>query len=155
MNWKLHNIGCMSDNSHSSSGASEFDPVESIPGDENLLDATPVTPGIPFSQRRNPRVYIAKEVVDKLVRLGVSDEAGAIGRAVSSITDLAISVGLAWLPDATDAIVIEKAIADRLQELSALHLGLLKLLTDLESAAEYKTLLQTFKQMGCDEEIKQ
>jgi hypothetical protein len=99
----------------------------------------------PFSERRNPRIYIQKQLAKRLVKLGISDDASSVGDTVNELANYMLTLGDAYLVDASDALVIQKSLADRADELTLLCLELHKALTDLEAAAEYKTLIHTFK----------
>jgi hypothetical protein len=96
--------------------------------------------------RRNPRVYIRKDVADRLIKLGVPDDSGSLGHVVSQLAEMSISLGQAYLPDASDMAALQIAIHDRLDELNGTTLSLLKLLAVLGAAGEYKTLLHSFQQ---------
>jgi len=99
-------------------------------------------------ERRNIRFYIRKDVADRLIKLGVPDDSGSLGYAVNELADMSISLGQAYLPDASDMATLQTGIHDRLDELNGTTLSLLKLLVELGATGEYKTLLHSFKQLA-------
>jgi hypothetical protein len=144
------------DNGAGSVVESGADPDSIIGGEdaENDLQEKEVCPQKPFSSQENPRVYVHKFLVAKLAKLGIRDESGPMGRAISEITDQALSLGIGWLPDAADIVSVTKSLDARLRELTVVQLSTMRLLVDLESAAEHKTLMATFKKMIFEEERK-
>ena len=104
--------------------------------------------------RRNPRVYIRKDVANRLIKLGVPDDSGSLGHVVSQLAEMSISLGQAYLPDVSDMAALQIAIHDRLDELNGTTLSLLKLLAVLGATGEYKTLLHSFQQNAKDSTLK-
>lgn len=106
-----------------------------------------------LSQQLNPRIYARAEVVKKLVKMGIPDNTTAIGAAINSLADSAISLGIGYIPEATDAAVITKAFTDRMEELTQVQLGLIGLLTEMGAASDYLALLQTVQTSKPNEDV--
>lgn len=126
-------------------GPTNGDDLVNSPASENLLDEGEDTSAT-FAQNRSPRIYISRELVNQVVRLGVPNEAGPVGRVVGALASQAIALGRGWLPSASDAVAVDLAIEHRLNELCAIHAGIFRTLSELASATEQNTLLNTLKQ---------
>jgi hypothetical protein len=105
------------------------------------------TPNTSLSERRNPRIYAKTELVHRLVKLGVPDDTQAIGSAINSLAEIATNLGLAVIPDATDAVILERALADRLDTLNRTNLLLFQTLTELGAVNEYRSMFLNFKNL--------
>ncbi len=98
-----------------------------------------------MNKQRNPRIYVQADVVDRLAKLGFPTDSVSIGSAVNSLADMGLTLGLAYIPDASDLAVIEKSLADRTEELTQATLSLMQLMVELSATSEYKTLFHSFK----------
>jgi hypothetical protein len=133
-------------------------PLETALGKDHDSDETVGTPaevdGLPeeeeadastsFADSRNPRIYIPRELAQRVVRLGIPNEAGPVGRVICALADQSISLGQGWLPNLADVVAVQTAIEHRMKELSVIQLGIMKMLAELETATEHNSLLNTF-----------
>lgn len=119
---------------------------------ENEVDALLLqdgdAPNSSLSERRNPRIYAKTELVQKLVKMGVPDDTQAIGAAINSLAEIATNLGLAVIPDASDAVILEKALADRLDTLNRTNMLLQQTLLELGAVNEYRSLFLNFKNLA-------
>ena len=102
------------------------------------------------TDRRNPRIYLQKGLAGRLIKLGVPNDGASLGKAVNELADMSVSLGYAYLPDATDLATLEAGIHDRLEELTAVTMSLMQLLVELGATGEYRTLLHSFKKLAQD-----
>lgn len=119
-----------------------------IDGEKELLDQVDGEPFSSVTERRNPRIYIKTELVERLVKIGVPDDTQAIGHAVNSLAEMGISLGNAVIPDAVDISIFEKGLADRTEELTKSTIALGQILVELGAVNEYKAIFNNFKTLA-------
>lgn len=119
-----------------------------VPPEKDILDVPDGKGSKPFHEWNHPRIYVRKDVVERLVKLGIPNDPRAISNAVNSLADMGISLGLAYLPDATDLVAMEQALTDRTEELTQISLDLGRLLVELGATSEYKTLFYNFRNIA-------
>lgn len=115
------------------------------PPEKDIMDVPNGEGSKPLHAWKQPRIYVRKDVVDRLVKLGIPEDPRSISNAVNSLADMGISLGLAYLPDATDLVVMEQALTDRTEELTQVSLDLGRLLVELGATSEYRTLFYNLK----------
>lgn len=118
------------------------------PPEKDILDVPNGEGSKSFQEWKQPRIYVRKDVVDRLVKLGIPNDPRAISNAVNSLADMGISLGLAYLPDATDIVAMEQALTDRTEELTQISLDLSRLLVELGATSEYRTLFFGLKDIA-------
>jgi hypothetical protein len=127
--------------------AQKPDPAETEAGSLDIKDGPAATL---TTDRRNPRIYLQKGLAGRLIKLGVPNDGASLGKAVNELADMSVSLGYAYLPDATDLATLEAGIHDRLEELTAVTMSLMQLLVELGATGEYRTLLHSFKKLAQD-----
>jgi hypothetical protein len=99
----------------------------------------------PLSAQHNPRVRVSREVIRKLAALGVPDNGVDMGHAVDNLVRMAVDSGTAYLPDLADITAIEKALADRIEEMNRVHLELLRHLVEFDVLSERESFYVPLK----------
>jgi len=133
------------------SSSPELEREAQRPPADQPSDALDIADGQALSsvaERRNARIYLRKDLADRLIKLGVPDDTSSLGNVVNELADMSITLGSAYLPDATDAGSLQAAIHDRLDELTRVTLSLLQLMVELGATGEYRTLLHSFKDLA-------
>ena len=95
--------------------------------------------------QRNPRIRLSPELVRRLVQIGVPSDPASMGRAVNDLAAMSIDLRTAYIPDLADAVAMEKALADRIEEMNRVNLELLRLLVEIGAEAERMSLLGPLK----------
>jgi len=107
---------------------------ETVLGDKHTHDEQPEAEDGSHSSpldRDDVRIFLRKKIIAKLIDSGVPNDTHSLGIAVNDVLEYAVEATFGRPATLSDLLAIQEDLVLRIEELTAVNLGLAKVLDDL------------------------